>query len=146
MNQIQEILLKQRAEFVELLKPAMKDCVELQMQLDQRREQVRALKTSIEQIDVAVAAIQAGDAKRENAGRPKIMDVVLEILDDAPNGMTAREIMTEINTRNLLGEPIMRHSLSPQLSRLKDRDKKIDLRGDRWVRLPDEPGLFAPKE
>jgi hypothetical protein len=146
MNQIREMLLKQRAEFVEKLEPTLRECGDLQTQLNVKLEQVHALKLSISQIDRAVAAIDAGEEKRRNSGRPKIMDVVLEILDRAPNGMTAREIMTEINTRNLLGEPILRHSLSPQLSRLKDRDKKIDLRGDKWFRLPDEPGLFAPNK
>jgi hypothetical protein len=146
MNQIREMLLMQRTEFTEKLRPTLRECGELQTQLDVKLEQVRVLKLSISQIDTAIAAIDAAEVKRGNSRRPKIMDVVLGILDRAPNGLTAREIMTEINTRNLLGEPILRHSLSPQLSRLKDRDKKIELRGDKWFRLPDEPLLFGKVE
>lgn len=146
MNQIRDILLKQRAEFSEKLEPALARCAEIQTELNGQLELVRVIKLSISQIDTALAAIEADETKRENSRRPRIMEVVLEVLENAPLGMTAREIMTEINDRNLLGEPILRHSLSPQLSRLKDRDKKIELRGDKWFRLPDEPLLFGKVE
>jgi predicted transcriptional regulator len=146
MNQVRQILLRQREEFSAKLAPTRETCANLQANLNEQLEIARVLQVSIAQIDAAIAAIDADEARRANPVRPKIMEIVLDILEHAPNGMTAREIMTEINTRNLLGESILRQSLSPQLSRLKDRDRKIDLRGDRWVRLPDEPSLFTPKE
>jgi hypothetical protein len=68
------------------------------------------------------------------------------VLKDHENdGMTAMEILAEINTR-YFGGRIVRPSLSPQLSRLKDRDRKIELRGNRWFPLPSEPTLFSPNK
>jgi hypothetical protein len=63
------------------------------------------------------------------------------VLKDHPDGMTALEILHEINTRYFAGR-IERTSLSPQLSRLKDRDGKIVLKGNRWLLLPEAPQLF----
>ncbi|KGJ65713.1 hypothetical protein BJA5080_08307 [Bradyrhizobium diazoefficiens SEMIA 5080] len=72
------------------------------------------------------------------------MEAVLEVLNHKPNGMTALEILDEINAK-YFGGTIVRTSLSPQLSRLKNRDGKLELRGDRWYRLPEEPELFSDR-
>jgi DNA-binding transcriptional ArsR family regulator len=69
------------------------------------------------------------------------MQAILEVLKDKPQGLTARQLLTELNER-YYGGRLARHSLSPQLSRLKDRDKKIEYRDGQWVRLPDQPSLF----
>jgi hypothetical protein len=69
------------------------------------------------------------------------MQAVLAVLEHKPNGMTALEILDEINAKYFNGT-IVRTSLSPQLSRLKNRYEKIELRGNRWYRLPEEPMLF----
>lgn len=140
------MLARQREDFLAKLKPNLTAASKLQSELRHVNDIVRALQVSIEQIDAAMAAIDKAQARTSGA-RPKIMNVVLEILERAPSGMTAREIMTEINTRGLLGEPIQRHSLSPQLSRLKDRDKKIDLVGEKWILKPQtDPTLFTVKD
>jgi hypothetical protein len=144
-REVKDLLIEQRKHFMERLLPALDEVAELQKKLQVQNDAVRVLQMSIEQVDAAIDAINKTEAKSTSA-RPRIMQVVLEILERAPNGMTAREIMKEINSRAILGKPIQRHSLSPQLSRLKDRDKKIELRGDRWYRLPAEPTLFAPKK
>lgn len=70
------------------------------------------------------------------------MEAILAVLDHKPNGMTAQEILEELNEK-YFGGRLMRTSLSPQLSRLKDRDGKIELRGDRWMKLPAQPSLFG---
>lgn len=72
------------------------------------------------------------------------LEAVLEVLKLNPEGMTALEILAEINRRYFDGK-IVRTSLSPQLSRLKDRDHKIVLRGNRWYSLAEQPTLFTPK-
>lgn len=145
MNQIRDILLEQRSKLSADLEPAQQRCLELEKELETRRIQIRNLQEAIRQIDAAMAAIKSEQARQSNPVRPTIIEAVLAVLERAPDGMTARQIMIEINTRNLLGEPLMRHSLSPQLSRLKNRDGRIELRGNRWFRLPDEPTLFVSK-
>jgi hypothetical protein len=48
-------------------------------------------------------------------------DMVLEILQENPNGLVALEILYEVNRRWSLG--LLRSSLSPQISRLKKKGK-----------------------
>jgi hypothetical protein len=91
----------------------------------------------LDQIQSALRAIEQTEVK----GNLTIMQAVLEVLKDHPNGMTAMEILAAINTRYFAGS-IARTSLSPQLSRLKDRDVKIELKGNKWFLLPEEPLLF----
>jgi len=79
---------------------------------------------------------------KPEAPRITIMEAILATLDHKPEGMTAQEILAELNEK-YFGGKLARHSLSPQLSRLKDRNKKIELRGDRWIKLPAQPSLFT---
>lgn len=87
----------------------------------------------LKRIDLVLATLEKAASKK-----PTIMDAVLEVLKDQPNGMTALEILAEINMRYFNGA-ILRTSLSPQLSRLKDRDHKIVLRGTKWFIAPEQP-------
>jgi len=89
--------------------------------------------------------LETHDKAASKSAKPTIMQAVLEVLRQQPNGMTALEILAEINSRYFDGT-IVRTSLSPQLSRLKDRDHKIILRGTRWFLAPEEPSLFTQKK
>lgn len=104
------------------------------------QKRVQAASDEINAISRALDSLRASEAKPQ---RISIMDAVMEILKDRPEGMTAREILTELNIKFFNGA-LARHSLSPQLSRLKDRDKKVGYRNERWFRLPDQPSLFPP--
>jgi hypothetical protein len=101
-------------------------------------DELSAAAKELKEIDLAIKAVDGEQAK---SGRIKIMDAVLETLRRNPLGMTAKEILEELNAKYYAGK-LQRHSLSPQLSRLKDRDKKIEFRNDRWIRLPDHSSLF----
>ncbi|MCF2522213.1 hypothetical protein [Bradyrhizobium sp. G127] len=142
MNQTtREILEKQRAQIVAKLEPMLERTRELRKELITLEGQLREMIEEFEAVDVAIKAL---DAKKP-AAEITIMQAVLQVLEDRPEGMTAQEILSEINTRYFNGR-IVRPSLSPQLSRLKDRDRKIDLRGNKWVLLPSEPTLFTAKD
>jgi hypothetical protein len=114
---------------------------------ERRRAYVEALKQSeataeeLKRVEIVLKKLEEVTAK---STPPKIMQAVLEVLKLKPEGMTALEILAEINSRYFDGK-IMRTSLSPQLSRLKDRDKKITLRGNRWYLLAEQPTLFTRK-
>jgi hypothetical protein len=60
-----------------------------------------------------------------------IKDRVLTILDKNPEGMTSSQIL---NVLQISGLPdLARESLSPQLSRLRNHDHKIDLNHGLWT-------------
>ncbi|MDF0521580.1 hypothetical protein P0R31_30500 [Bradyrhizobium yuanmingense] len=138
-DDIRNLLEARRSEIEASLSELVKTRNELWdefLKLDGKIDQVRS---QLEKIDVALSAIDDRASKKT----PTIMQAVIEVLKSKPDGMTAQEILAEIN-KNYFDGTIVRTSLSPQLSRLKDRDKKIDLRGTRWFLLPEQPSLFPP--
>lgn len=141
MSKLRNMLLDQRAEISRGIMPLVSDITRLREKLSQKQMELETWKAELEKINSALKAVDDTEARSHIT----IMDAVMEVLADRPDGMTALEILAEINTR-YFGGRIIRSSLSPQLSRLKDRHKKIELRGNRWFALPAEPTLFAPKD
>jgi hypothetical protein len=141
MGSVREMLLARKQEIGTKVAPLFSESTRLRKALIENESAISVLHGELKQIDTALKALDDADAKRKPI---TIMEAVLEILRHKPAGMTAQEILAELNEKYFDGR-IARHSLSPQLSRLKDRDKKVELRGKRWFRLPDEPTLFAPK-
>lgn len=96
------------------------------------KEQIKALRAEMAEIKVARQALSAGmtdsTTSRDNASLT-IKDMVRAILEAAPKGMTAHDILASIKAD--YGKDIERTSLSPQLSRLK-ADNEVWLEGDRW--------------
>jgi hypothetical protein len=139
MSTVRDFLTAKKAEIVGKLEPLMIERMQLWTKVMEIESTITALRQEIQKVDLALRAVDDSAASRP----PTIMEAVLEVLKRKPDGMTAQEILAEINVKYFDGK-IVRPSLSPQLSRLKDRDKKIELRGNRWFRLPDQPGLFPP--
>ncbi len=141
MSETRNLLVKRRAEVTAKL-PELEVAAQTK-----RREWLEALDTwgaakeELRKIDVMLNSLNEEDAK---SAHPTIMASVLEVLRQRPDGMTALEILNEINAR-YFDSRILRTSLSPQLSRLKDRDHKITLRGNRWFLLDEQPSLFRQK-
>lgn len=61
---------------------------------------------------------------------PTIKKAVLDVLENYPSGLSALQILAEINER--YGTDYPRTSLSPQLSRLK-QEEKLSKNGTLWV-------------
>lgn len=141
MSTVREMLQAKHEEVRAKLSPLFERVTELRKGLIVAEGQIATLHAELKEIELAMRAL---DEAQKKSGKFTIMQAVMEVLKDKPGGMTALDILAEINLRFFDGT-VQRHSLSPQLSRLKDRDHKIELRGDRWIRLPDEPGLFTPK-
>jgi DNA repair exonuclease SbcCD ATPase subunit len=140
MNTTREMLLARRRELLDSL-PA------LAQRFRNLREEILQCESQVQQLQNELSAIDEALKKLADPGprpAPTIMEAVLEVLNHKPNGMTALEILDEINAKYFDGA-IVRTSLSPQLSRLKDRDGKIELRGNRWYRVPKEPTLFTDR-
>jgi hypothetical protein len=105
------------------------------VELEEARKEAKQIQFLLSKMDEAEA----------QSVTPTIKEAVLDVLKRKPEGMTALEILAEINKRYFDGS-IVRTSLSPQLSRLKDNDGKITLRGNRWfLNETEEPTLFTPK-
>ena len=116
--------------------------------------QIKALKAELEEIRVAEAAIngldptQAAAPKIRGPGRPKapeghkikpgsIKDWVIKALGDEPHGLETEEVILKVDAMG--GPVVLRNSMTPQLSRLKDDDNLITLEGKRWKLLPPLP-------
>jgi hypothetical protein len=137
MSTARDLLLNRRSEITGKVAPLIADIARLKETLAVRQRELAAWNAELDQIQSALRAIEETEAK----SRLTIKQAVLEVLKDHPEGMTALEILAQINTRYFGGD-IPRTSLSPQLSRLKDNDQKIELTGNKWFLRPQEPSLF----
>lgn len=137
MTDTRSVLLDRKEQALARRRDLVDQHAALRKQMWDVAAQVGAVSSEIVEIDAMLAAAEALQAKRN---LPTIMDAVVEVLADHKDGMTALEILAEINAK-YFGGKIIRSSLSPQLSRLKDRHKKIGLDGNKWFLLPQEPTL-----
>jgi hypothetical protein len=142
MSTVRELLLARKNEIGAQMAPLYEQTARLRRSLIETESSIVLLQNEMKQVETALKAVEDEAARKRP---PTIMEAVVEVLRTKPAGMTAREILNELNEKYFEGK-IQRHSLSPQLSRLKDRDKRLELRGNRWFLLPDEPSLFAPKK
>jgi hypothetical protein len=140
MSNVRDLLMAQKSEIMGKLELRMNERNDLWAKVMTVEGGIADLRAELQKVDLALKAVDDGRATNRP---PTIMQAVLEVLKSKPDGMTAQEILAEINTK-YFDDRIVRPSLSPQLSRLKDRDKKIELRGNRWFRLPEQPSLFPP--
>jgi hypothetical protein len=140
MAKFRDMLLEEREALLKVYRPLETGIKALRFELYEKQQQLAQLASEVEKINLALKAVEAAD-KRPHI---TIMEAVLEVLQDRPEGLTALEILAEINTR-YFADRIARSSLSPQLSRLKDRDRKIELRGNKWFLLPQQPSLFVDR-
>jgi hypothetical protein len=136
------MLIARKDELVAKMAPLYQETTRLRRSLVEAEGKIVELQGELRQIEMALKAVDDESAKKRP---PTIMEAVIEVMRGRPTGATAREILEELNAKYFDGK-IARHSLSPQLSRLKDRDNKLELRGDRWFLLPEEPSLFASKK
>jgi chromosome segregation ATPase len=137
MSNARDLLLNRRSEISGKVTPLVSDIARLREVLAAKQTELASWNAELDQIQSALRAIEETETK----SLLTIKQAVLEVLKDHREGMTALEILAAINTR-YFGGRIVRSSLSPQLSRLKDNDSKIDLRGNKWFLLPEEPMLF----
>ncbi|MET4388571.1 chromosome segregation ATPase [Bradyrhizobium sp. F1.4.3] len=135
-NSPRDLLMDLRAKLVAKIAPMTSDVARLREELARKQGELFDANLELEQINSALKAIDETQAKN----LPTIKEAILKVLEDHPDGMTALEILAEINTRFFAGR-IARTSLSPQLSRLKDDDQKIGLKGTKWILLPKQPML-----
>jgi hypothetical protein len=138
MAKLRDILLGRKSEIAAKRDPLIAEIARMRERLTEKQSELFELNLEMDQVDSALKAVEETETKNQ----PTIKQAVLDVLNDRSEGMTALEILSEINTRFFYSHPYERTSLSPQLSRLKDDDKKIELKGNKWFLLPPEPSLF----
>jgi hypothetical protein len=126
------------------LAPLMNERTKLEMKIQKLRMELAEIDQAAKAIGVShqTAEVQL-TAERRKTPTPTIKQAVLSILAEHPSGLTALDILALINRRFDLA--IVRTSLSPQLSRLK-QDHEIENDGSLWRIIeqkkarPNEPG------
>jgi hypothetical protein len=122
MSDLKDFLAKRRKDLLSTLGPL----------LDQRAQvdvKIHRLKKELSDIDQAAKAVGLEAqtptieliAERRSGPTVTIKEAVLEVLEEHSKGLTALDILSNVNRRFNLG--IERTSLSPQLSRLKHEGK-----------------------
>jgi len=125
--------------------------------LIQRREQLRAelaqIEIKLEKLDAEWRDLEAankaiGEAPTQEELRkpstgPTIKEAILTVLAEHPKGLTAGDLLKEINTRFFEGQ-VKRTSFSPQMSRLKGKDRKVVQRGELYFRKAESPAFAGP--
>jgi chromosome segregation ATPase len=140
MSKARDLLLNRRSEISGKVTPLVADIARLRETLAAKQSELSEWNAELEQIHSALRAIEETETKSQLT----IKQAVVEVLKDHREGMTALEILAEINTR-YFGGRLLRTSLSPQLSRLKNDDGKIELRGNNWFLLPQQASLFVER-
>ena len=128
MSGIREYLISCRDEARKKMEPVAATAADLRAQLGAQDAKLRALTKELSDIE---RALQALGKKEKLETTVTIKDAILQVLASAPDGMTSTEILTAINDRFFEGT-LLRTSMSPQLTRLKNDDHKIKSRGDKY--------------
>ena len=128
MSTVRDMLERRRAEIRKEMQPLEASSLELRTKLSSIDAKLKTL--SIEAGDIEKALQVVG--KREPAKTEiTIKDAILDVLATSPNGLTSSELLDKMNEK-FFGGALVRTSMSPQITRLKNKDQKIRQRGERY--------------
>lgn len=128
MTALRDYLRKRGLEIRGEMSPLVKARQKQKEELSGTEAKIEALKNELLDIERAERALDQTTDKKQP---PTIKEAVLRVLQDEGRPMTAQEILAQINSRFFDGA-VPRTSLSPQLSRLNNDDRKIKLEGSLW--------------
>lgn len=133
MKSIRDILAERKAEIKSLqaqLKKEMQDILAAEAAL---------APSSDSQVPVTL--------KRGRGSKITLKDMIVGVLQEHSNGADSYKILEMIKEKYSID--VKRESLSPQLSRLKNDDNLLELRGSDWFLLPQKntaPAVGADNE
>lgn len=138
MTDLRLFMTQRKKEIRDEFEPLLERRRTLRAELDDVTARMLRLKTELEEIERAEQAIAGHEPE------PKvdltIKQAVMKVLKQEARPMTAMQILAAINERYFDGK-VARSSLSPQLSRLANNDKKIKYDGRTWsLRSENEEG------
>lgn len=138
MSELQLFLRNRQKELQAEYEPLLEKRRQLLHDVEEISRRLELLKRELNEITKAEQAIKGEEA--EEKGKPTIKQAVMKVLEHTKRPMTAQEILLAINERFFDGK-IPRSSLSPQLSRLDHKDRRILFDRGRWaLRSKNEEG------
>lgn len=151
---VRDFLVARRAEIDVEIGPLVARERELLQSLSEARAQIDHLFRERDEVVKAASALglefpravtreQAPESTVAIPERLSLQAMALKVIEDVPDGLSARDVLSRLNRRFNVSFP--RTSLSPQLSRLK-RARRVVLRGGLWTaaRPRDDKGPNAP--
>jgi hypothetical protein len=146
MNGLRDFLEKQMASVRGAGEPLIQRREALRAELAEIDAKLQKLDAEWRDLETAAKAIgkaPAQDEPRKPSTGPTIKEAILTVLAEHPKGLSAGDLLREINTRFFDGQ-IKRTSFSPQMSRLKGRDRKVVQRGELYFRKAESPAFAGP--
>jgi len=122
MSDLKDFLRRRRDLLEARLEQQRLQSAEIQKEIIKIEAELRQIRTVERTIGKVNGLEREPHVQRRQVAKLTIKDAVLATLRDYPAGLTALQILAEINTRFEMN--VVRTSLSPQLSRLK-RDGKL---------------------
>jgi hypothetical protein len=130
MKDLKDFVLQRRATL-------QADLVQMRDQIKELQRKAGLIEADLAELNKAAKALGIVNGlptatkrtKRQSASLT-IKRAVMEVLEDHPDGLLALDILGKINERH--GSGLVRTSLSPQLSRLK-QEGKLKQEGTLWL-------------
>src|ERR1700733_11012450 len=116
MSSIREFLEKRRTEVSKEMQPLEAVAADLRTKLAAAVTKLKLLAAEAADIERAIQALGRRETTKSTI---TIKEAVLQLLRDAPDGLTSHELLVALNDRYFEGE-LVRTSMSPQLARLKN--------------------------
>jgi hypothetical protein len=120
MKSIRDILAERKAEIKTL-----------QAQLKREMQDILAAEAAFPPFSEPQVSVAL---KRGRGSRTTLKDMIVGVLQEHSNGADSYKILELIKEKYNID--VKRESLSPQLSRLKNDDDLLELRGSDWFLLP----------
>jgi hypothetical protein len=129
MADLRDFVHKRRSKIAEELGPLRHESLALAEKINLLEAELKELDQVARTIGMVNGLDKAAPQRKSPKSELTIKQAALAVLADYPEGLTALDILREINSRYRFD--LVRSSLSPQLSRLRHQGK-IDLRGNVW--------------
>ena len=133
MPKIKDFIPQRATEIEKALKPLRDQLSEIQGKIQAYERELTDLRSAAKAIGIVNRIEKPLGITRRSPPSPTIKEAVLQVLDDYPEGLIALDVLARINERFAL--ELVRTSLSPQLSRLKQEGKILN-HGSTWLKKP----------
>ena len=146
MSRLRDFIEKQMATVRATGEPLIQRREALRTELAEIEAKLQKLDAEWRDLEVAAKAIgepPVQEEPRKPSTAPTIKEAIMTVLAEHPKGLLAGDLLKEINTRFFEGQ-VKRTSFSPQMSRLKGRDRKIIQRGELYFRKAESPAFAGP--
>jgi hypothetical protein len=146
MPRLRDFLETRMAELKTAGEPLLKRQHALRKELSQIEAELGSIQSEWQELQKANQAIGKSRKPEPTRASPStltIKDAILKVLEDHPTGLNATGILREINAKYFDGG-IERTSFSPQMSRLKNHDRKVVQRGDLYFKKAEGPAFAEP--